>query len=394
MKKKVLFIAPFLTKCGYYYRARDILDHFLATNEYDISIIPKKWLGDAITDIQLEALYADPEKLKTECWDICISVLPPPEISHINCKLNVCITPGIEADRVIPQWNNRINNEMDLLVVPSNHSKSGFLKQEEPPLSKPVVVNHEGFFDYNKIEPEFVLDNVLGEEKFLLSMGQWIAGADLYNERKQTSLLIHLFFEAFRGREDVSLVLKTYMSQNNLFDFRKIINKISVIKETLGIGKYPRVHLIHGDIDIKKMAGLYKDPRCLGFITTTSGEGWGRHIIDAAAIGLPIITPYWSSMTDYLLEDCTVKLPHSIKPVTPQWLNYNMRAFFNEDSQWAIVDIEKSIPVLQDFVNGKIEINTQKQKEHIFNNFELSSSLIDLEKTILEHYAEKEKKTI
>jgi glycosyltransferase involved in cell wall biosynthesis len=40
--------------------------------------------------------------------------------------------------------------------------------------------------------------------------------------------------------------------------------------------------------------------RADAFVLPTRGEGWGRPIVEAMSMGLPVIATFWSGMTAYM----------------------------------------------------------------------------------------------
>lgn len=135
----------------------------LYKNEWDIKIIPCNWGALPTTFIDdheewkwLKEYYLDGSlnyKPNIMIWHTI-----PTEATPIG-DYSVLFTAGIETDVCAPQWIEAIN-KLDLIIVPSEHSKtvfenSVFAKQDkntnqqvgEVKLEKSVVVLHEGFIE-------------------------------------------------------------------------------------------------------------------------------------------------------------------------------------------------------------------------------------------------------
>ena len=391
-KIKLLFCYPALINSGYTEKGNDLLNHFMNDERFEIKVFSLNWVGslNETNMLRLKDYLVTTTTNVNDEYDIVIQLSTPIEFRRLNAKLNVLMTAGIEADYVSPLWNHILNDQKcDLLIIPSNFGKHSFLKQENPKLDEKIQIEiiGEGFFDYDKIASEKIeiLDQAL-QNKFLVSMGQWLMLGDLYEERKQTVLLLKLFFETFKDRKDIGLILKTFITATNIMDFEIIKKNIVGYKKLWKIGEYPKVYLVHGHLKNEYMKTLYTHPKIKGFISTTSGEGWGRHIIDAAVAGLPIIAPYYSSYCDFLLEDQIIKLPYKLEEISINWCK-NFRGFFEPKQQWAIVDIEQSQNILKEFVDNDIpKIDIEKQKEFIKINFDKETLLEKCKNIILKKF--------
>jgi ADP-heptose:LPS heptosyltransferase/glycosyltransferase involved in cell wall biosynthesis len=318
---KLIFRGPVLTASGYGTHARQLLKALLASQSYDISVIPTAW-GATPFLMQDEPFLAQIRELsyKHELaaaqgqarYDISVQVSIPNEFEKI-APINIGVTAGIEVDRVSPEWLKKVNGNVDLLIVPSQHSADVFQKTsyadrktgEVLKLEKPMVVCPEG------VDTTFFngLGTSLGMERFqfdaefnFLYVG---LGMDkpLGEDRKNLGNLIKWFCEEFKGDRKVGLVLKTALVGGSLMDFETTRMKIETIKKSIGVGEFPRIHLIHGRLSDEDLSLLYKHPRVKCFVTLTHGEGFGLPLIEAAACGVPVLATNWSGHLDFLRID-------------------------------------------------------------------------------------------
>jgi len=82
------------------------------------------------------------------------------------------------------------------------------------------------------------------------------------------------------------------------------------------------------NIDERHLPGFFAEASA--FVSATHGEGFGRPIVEAMSMSLPVIAPFWSGMTEYLTPDNSFAIAVSaLEPV-------GSGPF--ADHQWATVD--------------------------------------------------------
>jgi len=315
MKKKLLFKGPVTTASGYGVHTRQILKGLLDTKLFDISVKCLNWgntsflLGDSPLLNEIEKLsikYLQESKDGFKEYDASVQVTIPNEFEKL-AKVNIGITAGIEVDLCSPEWIVKANQMVDVLFVPSMHSKNVFERTQFKDkdgnvlaINKPAYLAHEGFNHnlYNTAPNEKELFDF--ETKFnFLFVGLGI-NHKFDEERKNISNLVKWFCEAFKGNKEVGLVLKTAIVNNTLMDYENTKRMITSIKNISGAGEYPKIHLVHGRLSDEEMANLYKNETVKAFITLTHGEGFGLPLLEAAACGLPVIATNWSGHLDFL----------------------------------------------------------------------------------------------
>ena len=93
--------------------------------------------------------------------------------------------------------------------------------------------------------------------------------------------------------------------------------------------------LLHGSLSQEEMNKLYNHPKIKSFISLTHGEGFGRPMLEASMVGLPVITSGWSGQLDFLSSSDSMLLGGELKEVPKsqhwkdiiipqsQWFNVN-----------------------------------------------------------------------
>ena len=334
MKKVMLICAPVSSRSGYGDHARDLVRSFL---KLDKNII--------------DCILPEP-KMDTQP-DVYVDIRIPNEFQRYG-KFNIGITAGIETNAVSNNWIESCN-KMDLVLVPSEHSKDGFVKamyekmQQTPDgkqqkvgelrLEKPIEVLFEGV-DENIYKPidNLTLDLVddIKEDFCFLHVGLWGKG-DYGEDRKDISKLVKVFYESFANKKNQpALILKTCGATFSIMDREECLRKINEIKSKFPKDwNLPNVYLLHGSLSMEEMNKLYNHPKVKSFVSLTHGEGFGRPMLEASMVGLPVITSGWSGQIDFLSSEDSMLLGGKLVQVPKsqvwkdiiipesQWFNVN-----------------------------------------------------------------------
>ena len=168
---------------------------------------------------------------------------------------------------------------MDLIIVPSEHSKFGFINSKydkmkqtgsgepekigELKLEKPIEVLFEGAdediykpLSKDEIDSEFFdwLNDEVPEKFAFLSVGQWTQG-DFGEDRKDIGTMVKTFYESFANKKkQPALILKTNGATYSILDMEAMKQKIKGLKQSFPQEwKLPPVYLLHGDLTDEEM---------------------------------------------------------------------------------------------------------------------------------------------
>jgi len=365
MNKLMLICAPVSSRSGYGDHARDLVHSFIKHDKYDIKIMDVRWgecprnalNNDNEQDREiLSRILSQPQMDKQP--DVYVDIRIPNEFQQWG-KVNIGITAGIETNLVSEKWLEGCN-KMDLIIVPSEHSKDGFVKTVyekiqnlpdgkqqkigELKLEKPIEVLFEGADNVYKplkndeIDSEFfdMLNEKVTEKFAFLFVGQWTQGG--YGEdRKDISRMIKVFIESFANKKkQPALILKTNGATFSVLDKADILKKIKNVKDKFPKDwKLPPIYLLHGDLSKEEMNYLYNHPKVKAMVSFTHGEGFGRPLLEATMVGLPVITTGWSGQLDFLDGDKTMLMSGDFQkvPKSVVWKDIIL-----ENSQWFTVD--------------------------------------------------------
>ena len=405
MKKLMLIVAPVSSRSGYGDHARDLVHSFMDSDKFDIKIWDVPW-GDCPMNALdennennrklLNHILPEPQLDKQP--DIYVDIRIPNEF-ETHGKFNIGITAGIETNVVSEKWIEGCN-KMDLIIVPSEHSKQGFItslydklqqlpdgsqqKVGELRLQKPIEVLFEGanediFKQINDSSLDLVDD--IPEDFAFLMVGQWGKGG-FGEDRKDIAKLIKVFYEAFANKkEQPALILKTNGATYSIMDREDCLHKIKSIKSRFPSDwKLPNVYLLHGSLSMEQMNKLYNHPKVKTLVSMTHGEGFGRPLLEATMTGLPVIASNWSGHVDFLSEKDSILLGGELKqvPKSVVW-----KDIIVEQSQWFVANENQTYKALnytfEEYKTCKEKaINLMKQNRDKFTLKNMSKKLNDI----------------
>jgi hypothetical protein len=386
MKPTLVFQAPVATRSGYGDHARDLLHSLYKLDKFEIKIISTRW-----GNTPMDALNYDKPFHK---WvvdniipgieqkpDIYIQVTVPNEFQPMGFY-NIGITAAIETTACALDWIHGCNR-MDLIIVPSQHSKDSLIKTvynesdnqtqkviKQHKIEKPVEILFEGFdemdFGTEHVAHITELDSIKEDFAFLF-VGHWLRG-DLGEDRKNVGMMIKTFAMAFKNEKvKPALVLKTSSAGFSVMDRENTIKKI---KEVLG-NDYQKVpiYFLHGDLTPAQMNGLYEHRKVKVMLNFTKGEGFGRPLLEFSLTGKPIIVSGWSGHLDFLKQGA-VLLEGELKNVHESAADQ----FLLKESQWFNVNISKSLVTIKDVYKnyGKYKTESSKLGKYNLANFSLT----------------------
>lgn len=398
-KPLILFQGPVRSRSGYGDHTRDLITSLIKSEKYDILIAPTKW-GDCpetglepnSTNNAISARILTGNNLQRQP-DIFINCSVPNEWNNIQLigKYNIGITAGIETTVCDSTWIQGCN-KMDLVIVPSTHSRNIILNSTYDKVDSktqkkvgdlkcevPVEVLFEGLDTtiYKQLSsPVETVDKQLSNisESFsFLYVGHWLAGK-IGHDRKDTGMMIKTFCNAFKGKKNQpALIVKTSSATFSIMDRNDMISRIKDIKESVGDG-CPNIYLIHGDLTVQEMNGLYNHPKVKAHISFTKGEGFGRPLLEASVSGKPVIASNWSGHLDFLHPQHSTLLPGSLQPVhkSAQW-----KGVINEGSQWFYVDYANAERVIRDVYKSYKSYTEGARKQAYRSRTEFSIEKMD-----------------
>lgn len=340
MSNKVTCVVscPLDTYSGYGKRSFDFVKELIKVKPgWEISILSQRWgncrFGYLEDHGEYELMSHIVERL-TFKPDIWIQITVPNEFQPIG-QYNIGITAAMETTVCDSSWVLGCNR-MDLVLTSSKHGKfslenSKYVNdktQESLEITTPIEVLFEGVDPkYHRISSSFkskILDGVTNSWNYLV-VGHWMQG-DFGQDRKNIGYTIKMFLETFKDTEKApGLVLKVMRATTSVTDRDEILNRIYSIRESVTYAKsLPDIYLLHGDLTDEEMNELYNDYRIKAMVSFTKGEGYGRPLIEFAAVGKPILCSGWSGQLDFLSKEFTAFVGGTVERVHPSAVVPNM----------------------------------------------------------------------
>ena len=410
MKKLMLITAPVSSRSGYGDHARDLVRAFIKLDKFNIKIFDVPWgqtprnaLDKELDKNIIDCILLEP-KMDSQP-DVYVDIRIPNEFQQWG-KVNIGITAGIETNAVSSNWIESCN-KMDLVIVPSEHSKQGFVnalyeKMQQLPngsqqkvgelkLEKSIEVLFEGVDD-NVFKPidnsSLDLIDDIKEDFAFLHVGLWGNGG--YGEdRKDISKLIKVFYESFANKkEQPALILKTNAATFSILDKEQCLTKIKEIKSKFPKDwNLPNVYLLHGSLSNEEMNRLYNHPKVKSLVTFTHGEGFGRPLLEASMVGLPVIASGWSGQMDFLSQENSILLGGELVkvPKSQHW-----KDIIIPESQWYNVNETQAYKAMNYCFENYEEIkekalNLMKVNRSKFTLDNMTNGLDDIIKLLIEN---------
>ena len=368
---KVLLRAPLLTNSGYGVHSRQIFEWLFNRKDVDLRVECLKW-GETPWIVNPDAEKGLFGKIMS-CSsgprpdnDISFQVQLPDEWDASLAKYNVGVTALVESTRCNPDWLKKMN-EMDSIIVPSNFTKKVIEKNFRDFLKKDVTVIPEWFNTHlnqdKKRFSDIYDDRYEFDTKFnLLTIGT-LTSLDADSDRKNLINTIKWAIQTFEGDPDVGIVVKTCLGRGSVEDREMSKSAIHQIVTSFRKSDFPKIHLIHGNMTSREIAGLFRSRKIHGYITGTRGEGYGLPLVEAAASGIPVVATNWSGHLDFL-GDNFLKVDYELRPIPSSRVDGRI---FIDGAMWAE-------PFEEHFVSQLIDLKENHSK-HLSSSSSLKKSV-------------------
>lgn len=405
--KTCVVSCPVDTYSGYGSRSRDFVKALINQYpEWDIRILSQRWGSTRFGyledhgDFDLLGRIIPKLEGKPGIW---IQITIPSEFQPTG-HFNIGVTAGIETTVADHTWIQGCNR-MDLNLVSSQHSKDVLTKHTyelkdsttgavtKITSTKPVEVLFEGL-DVTKYYPtkelqhdskesdiSKVLDSIEESWCFLI-VGHWLQG-DFGQDRKNMGGTIKAFLEAFKDRPTPpALIIKTQAANASITDRDIILKKIEEVKSKVSAKKLPNIYLLHGEVTDEAMNDLYNHTKVKAMVSLFRGEGFGRPLLEFAAVNKPIISSYWSAPLDFLDKEFTYFVSGKLENVHKSALVPNI---ILNNSQWFTASESDAIKMYRDIYSDykKACVKAKRQGHKVRTNFTMDKMAEDL-KTIIE----------
>ena len=363
---KVLLRAPLLTNSGYGVHSRQVFSWLLSKDvDLDVEclswgntpwVIDEKEFGGLVGEAMQRSVKLSPP------YDVAFQLQLPDEWDTSLAKVNVGMSAFVETDKCSYQWVDCCN-KVDKVIVPSTFTKN--VVKRSGMLLKQIDVIPEWYNENitNNNHKKVDLSSVDTSFNYLMICQLTAQNPDL--DRKNLINTLRWLFEYHKDDKDVGIILKTNMGRGSKRDKIHTTKYINHVVETFRKSPYPKLHFIHGNMEEKEIAGLYKNEKISAFVTATRGEGYGLPIVDAAAAGIPVIATNWSGHLEFLKEGSFIPIDYELKEISDDKIDD--RIFF-KNFKWAEPSKESFFDAL-----GNLKNNYSEHRERATKGSEIVS---------------------
>ena len=335
---KVLLRAPLLTTSGYGVHSRQFFE-WLEEKDAELKVECLSWgmtpwmINPEKEDGLIGRIMSKSKQLEPP-YDVSVQVQLPDEWDPKLGRKNIGVSAFVETDRCSQNWVEKCN-EMDHIIVPSTFTKN--VVRRSGILMTPISVVPE-WFNHDVLNKKRSIEIIEKDDRFNFSTDfnfliiSQLTSQTADTDRKNIFNTIAWLCERFRDNPNVGIVLKTNMGKGTTIDRNITKNVMKQIVSAVGKGSFPKIHLIHGNMEHEEIAALYHHPKIKCFVSATRGEGYGLPIIDAAAAGMPIIATNWSGHLEFLETGSFLPVEYDMKDIHKSKVDNRI---FYEGFRWA-----------------------------------------------------------
>lgn len=399
-KKTCIISSPVDTYSGYGARSRDLAKALMNLYpEWDIRLLSQRWGNTRFGYLKdheesyLESKLISSFEGKPDVW---IQITIPNEFQPVG-QYNIGVTAGIETTVADYSWIEGCNR-MNLVLVSSKHSKDVLtqytyeLKDNKTghvnilKCNTTVEVLFEGV-DTTKYYPTTdklnsdvlqALDNMPESFAFLI-VGHWLQG-DFGQDRKNMGGTIKAFLEAFKDKPSPpALVIKTQSVTSSITDKSNILGKIREAISKVSAKTLPNIYLLHGELTDQDINTLYNHPKIKAMTTLFKGEGFGRPLLEFAAVNKPIISSFWSGPVDFLDPEFTYFIGGKLELVHKSATSSKI---ILENSSWFTANESEAIKSYKEVYTkyNKALVSAKRQGHKVRTKFSLQDMEADFKK--------------
>lgn len=358
---KILVRGPALSQSGYGEHCRSVLRALKSKKSNDVYLINVGWgesgwiYEDTDERRWIDSLILKTAQVQEPDFDLSIQVQLPIEWQPL-AKKNIGVTAGVETDALPDKWL-QASKTMDAIIVPSEHTKSGFSADDE-------IINKVHVIGYpvRKHKKENLGLDLKTKFNFL-SVAQW-------SPRKNIEQLISAFVQEFTN-EEVGLVLKLGLKTGSSIDRHYTMERLNAFVSAIPTALRCKIYLLHGSMTEAEMASLYKDSKISAYVTSSHGEGFGLPIFEAATNGLPVIASNWGGVKEYSEIDGTpmiCQVDYEIDNVKPY---QSWTGVLETTAKWCFSDFSSLRSKMREVYSDTAAANEQaaKLKTHLTKKF-------------------------
>ena len=360
-KNKILVRGPALSQSGFGSHCRSIL-RMIDNEKNDLYLINigwenSEWLSEDNEERErIDSLIMKTAKaVRQENFDFDLSLqIQNPTDWQSLCKVNVGVITDIVSDRVPEGWTAMANN-IDKVIVPNERARNSFLSENVEVV--PIAINN---IDTREIDLGVTTDfNFLNISRI--------------TPRKNVESIVTSFIKEFKD-EEVGLILKIDMTGGSRIDREHTLSNVArLCSEVNPSGdRKCKIYVLHGTLSEAEVAGLYTNNSVSCYVNSSFNENLGYCLINAASSGLPIVSPYYSSIKEYAEEKDITHLSYDMVNVKED-KDSGLHCLVKIDSLRAAMrdvysDYENALEKAAVLKHKVLENNSEQNVKMMYNN--------------------------
>lgn len=292
--------------------------------------------------------------------------VPCPERGYGGYRIVIGRTM-FETDRVNALHVERCNR-MDYVWVPTDFHVKTFVQSGVHPKKVVKIVQPVDwkFFNPVKFKPFYLPSKgtlVLGSRSANIKTDSHFVFLSVFKweYRKGWDVLLRSYLKEFSKVDGVALYLLTNPYYTDSDFGNKILEFVEGSDLERPVQGWTPVYVIDHHIAQIDFPRIYKSANA--FVLPSRGEGWGRPVVEAMAMSLPVIVTNWSGPTEYLTEENSYPLP-------VERMSEVMEGPF-EGHLWAEPSVDKLQNLMRHVMNnpGEAKAKGRQAREDMINRF-------------------------
>jgi len=325
-------------------RALDELGHtvILHSTEGPGDFLPNKSFLEANQD--LKEMYEREAHFPPEAVDVMSRNLYPPRVEDMKAKKNMLHHYAWEESAFPQEWVEKFNKHLESMTCLSRHVEKIMIDNG---VKVPLITSGCGVDHWQRVEAdaEYILDD---KHSF-----RFLHVSSCF-PRKGVDVLLKAYGDAFEGKDDVILIIKTFPNPHNeLYKWLQEAKKEHAV--------YPDILIIEEDLSKEELKALYK--QCDAFVAPSRAEGFGVPLAEAMLSDLAVITTGWGGQLDFCSDATAWLIEYEFAPAQTHFKLFN--------SVWAEPSQNHLAQLMQEVYNAPIKQRLQKAskaKEFLLEN--------------------------
>jgi len=241
-----------------------------------------------------------------------------------------------ETERLHHTWVSFINENVDLLQVPSEFNKEVYINSgvTVPIEIKPHLFFKEELPNKNDINIISIDGKKLDNNKFTFY------NISELNERKGIRESLAVFKKVFENNNNVQFLIKTHYKDYTEESINYILNELSeYINE-------PNIFIVCKKLTQKELLSFHSIGDC--YLSLHKGEAFGLVLHEAFNYGKPVVNTAYGGQNDFLGKNYPYFVNYELKNVA------NMETFnnwYDNDQKWGIPDLNHAEEILNNIKN-------------------------------------------